>query len=76
MANEVLFVVIDIEFPDDMADSEEPYSGGNRLATSVGEILKIIRDGCTSQSFDYSKIISNSLFASNQVEMIYNLEEQ
>ena len=76
MANEALSVIIDIEFPDDMTDSENPFPGGTRRATDTRETFKILRDGCTSQGFDISKVLSNSLFAIHNFEMICHLEEQ
>jgi hypothetical protein len=76
MAKRVLIVIFDIEFPDDMTDSDYPYPGGYRSAVPANEIIKIIRDGCTAESFDYTQIISNSLYTISDAEMIFELEDQ
>ena len=76
MAKRVLVVILDIEFPDDMTDPDYPYLGGYRLATPANEIIKIIRDGCTEESFDYTQIIPKSFYPMSNAEMMFEVEEQ
>ena len=77
MAKKVITVVVDIEFPDGMLDDE--YGGpapGGRKAGFRGELGKIIRDGCSENSFDYTSMRPSSLFVQNHAELMYDLVEQ
>ena len=55
MARKALIVIFDIEFPDGMVNDEIEVNPPNlgRLAGFRGELNKIIRDGCSENSFSY-----------------------
>ena len=75
MAKKALIVILDIEFPDGMVDDEDPGTpGGTRLAVSESELEKIIRDGCSENGFNYSRIGPATGIV--HAELIYDLVKQ
>lgn len=74
MAKEIKMVIIDMEYPDDLVDSET--SNPTRLANFTRELTKIIRDGCAVNGYDSNLISASSLLHVSYAEVIFELEQQ
>lgn len=46
MGLKILKVLCEVEYPDDMIDSEDQTPNGSNMTSPLTEINKIIRDGC------------------------------
>jgi hypothetical protein len=77
VAKKALTVILDIEFPDGMTDDENLGPAGDPgAATSGREIEKIIRDGCSANNFDYTKVEPTSVIVITHAELLYDLVAQ
>lgn len=76
MAKKSMIVMFDIEFPDSMTDPEnvDPLLG-ERLSAAESELLKIIRDGATEDSFDLT-VIHRSDHHREDLDIIFDLVAQ
>ena len=74
MAKEIKTVIIDMEYPDGLTDSET--SNPTRLANFTRELVKIIRDGCAENGYNSDLVNASSLLHLSYAEVVFELEQQ